>query len=204
MEINNTFRVAVAPEAAWRLLTDVERIAPCLPGAQLEQAIGDEYHGNVKVKLGPVTMQYKGTARFTEKDDEAMRGVLVAQAREARGQGTANATIRASLRPDGDGSRVDVVTDLAITGKAAQFGRGMIAEVSERLLGQFAQNLEAMIAADSDRSAGAPTDARTPQDVAPVDLLDAAGASVAKRLLPALGAVAVIILAITAWRRRAH
>lgn len=194
MEITNSFRVAVPSHAAWRLLTDIERIAPCLPGAQLEEKIGDEYRGSVKVKLGPVTMQYKGTARFVEQDDEAMRGVLVAQARESRGQGTVNATIKASLRPDGDGTWVDVVTDMAITGKAAQFGRGMISEVSERLLGQFAQQLETMIARDRapTSTVAPPTLSDRPKEVAPVDLLEAAGLSVAKRAVPPLLVLAAL------------
>jgi carbon monoxide dehydrogenase subunit G len=142
MELSNEFVVPVGVEEAWRLLTDVERIAPCMPGAELTEIEGDEYRGVVKVKVGPITAQYKGKAAFVEKDDAAHKAVLRAEGRDTRGQGNANATITATLVSEGSGTRVKVVTDLAITGRAAQFGRGVMADVSTKLLGQFVSCLE--------------------------------------------------------------
>jgi uncharacterized protein len=142
VELTNEFRVGVPIEDAWAILTDVERIAPCMPGAQLEEIAGDDYRGVVKVKVGPITAQYKGVAHFQERDEAAHKVVLKAEGRDTRGQGNANALVTATLVPDGDGTRVSVVTDLTITGKVAQFGRGVLADVSAKLLGQFVDNLE--------------------------------------------------------------
>ena len=142
MELSNEFVVPVAVDEAWVLLTDVERIAPCMPGAELQEIDGAEYRGVVKVKVGPITAQYKGKATFVEKDDAGHRAVLRAEGRDTRGQGNANATITATLVPEGSGTKVTVVTDLAITGRAAQFGRGVMADVSTKLLGQFVSCLE--------------------------------------------------------------
>ncbi|MGC9961677.1 MAG: SRPBCC family protein [Acidimicrobiales bacterium] len=165
MELTNEFVVAVPVEQAWAVLTDVERIAPCLPGAELQEVEGDDYRGIVKVKVGPITASYKGTARFVEKDDTAHRGVLKAEGRETRGQGNASATIVATLSPSGEGTKVEVVTDLAITGKVAQFGRGVLADVSGKLLEQFVHNLESMVLAPAAASpagdAGSPPGAAT-------------------------------------------
>jgi hypothetical protein len=147
VDLTNEFRVAVPVERAWEVLTDVERIAPCMPGAQLQEIEGDEYRGIVKVKVGPITAQYKGAARFVEQDEAGHRAVLRAQGRETRGQGNANATITAQLEPDGDGTKISVVTDLTITGRVAQFGRGVLADVSAKLLGQFADCLETKLLA---------------------------------------------------------
>ena len=142
MELTNEFVVPVAVDDAWKLLTDVERIAPCMPGAELQEIDGAEYRGIVKVKVGPITAQYKGKATFIEKDDAGHKAVLRAEGRDTRGQGNANATITATLQSEGDGTKVKVVTDLAITGRAAQFGRGVMADVSTKLLGQFVDCLE--------------------------------------------------------------
>jgi len=142
MELKNEFEVNVAVPEAWKVLTDIERIAPCLPGAELREIAGEEYRGIVKVKLGPISAEYKGVARFTELDRERYRAVLRADGRETRGQGNATATITADLVPSAKGTKVSVVTDLAITGKVAQFGRGVLGDVSSKLLGQFAENLE--------------------------------------------------------------
>ena len=147
MDLTNEFRVGVPVEEAWKVLTDVERIAPCMPGAQLQEIEGDEYRGVVKVKVGPITAQYKGAARFVEKDEAAHRAVLRAEGRETRGQGNANATITAQLDSDGDGTKISVTTDLTITGRIAQFGRGVLADVSTKLLGQFADCLETKLLA---------------------------------------------------------
>jgi carbon monoxide dehydrogenase subunit G len=155
VELTNEFRVGVPVEQAWEVLTDVERIAPCMPGAQLQEIEGDEYRGIVKVKVGPITAQYKGAARFVEKDEAAHRAVLRAEGRETRGQGNANATITAQLDPDGDGTKISVITDLTITGRVAQFGRGVLADVSTKLLGQFADCLESKLLAGESGGAGA-------------------------------------------------
>jgi len=142
MELTNEFDVEVPVEEAWAILTDLERIAPCMPGAQLTEVEGDEFRGNVKVKVGPITAQYKGVARFAEKDDANHRAVIDAQGRDTRGQGNANALITATLAAQGTGTRVTVNTDLKLTGKVAQFGRGAIADVSGALLDQFVSCLE--------------------------------------------------------------
>jgi carbon monoxide dehydrogenase subunit G len=144
MELNNEFEVDRPIDEAWALLTDVERIAPAMPGAQLEEIEGDEFRGSVKVKVGPITANYKGKATFIEKDDQNHRAVLRAEGRDVR-QGNANATITALLVPTGRGTKVTVNTDLAVTGKVAQFGRGVMAEVTEKLLNQFVQNLETKV-----------------------------------------------------------
>src|SRR6266516_5342108 len=142
MKLENEFRVDVPVEEAWRVLLDVERIAPCMPGAQLQEVEGDEYRGNVKVKVGPITAQYKGAARIIEADESARRVVIKAEGRDTRGQGNASATVTATLVADGGGTDVSIDTDLNVTGKVAQFGRGVMADVSSKLLGQFAENLQ--------------------------------------------------------------
>jgi carbon monoxide dehydrogenase subunit G len=142
MKIENEFTVGVPIERAWEVLTDLEGIAPCLPGARLTGVEGEVYTGKVKIKVGPVVSEYAGTARFAEKDDAAYRAVIDAKGRDSRGAGNASAAIHASLRPDGDRTVVSVSTDLNVSGKIAQFGSGMIKEVSGKLMGQFAANLE--------------------------------------------------------------
>ncbi len=147
MELNNEFEVAIPVAEAWKVLTDVEKIAPCMPGAELREVEGDEYRGLVKVKVGPITASYRGTARFEELDAKAHKAVLKAEGRETRGQGNATALIKATLSPSTKGTKVEVVTDLAITGKVAQFGRGVLADVSGKLLDQFVHNLETTVLA---------------------------------------------------------
>jgi carbon monoxide dehydrogenase subunit G len=142
MELTNDFHVNVPLDRAWAVLTDVERIAPCMPGAQLEEIEGNEYRGGVKIKVGPITAQYKGKATFLEKDDINHKAVLRAEGRDTKGQGNASATITATLVAAGTGTDVKVSTDLTITGKVAQFGRGVLADVSAKILGQFVTCLE--------------------------------------------------------------
>jgi uncharacterized protein len=154
MELTNEFKVGVPVERTWEVLTDVELIAPCMPGAQLQEIEGEEYRGVVKVKVGPITAQYKGAARFLEKDEAGHKVVLRAEGRETRGQGNANATITATMTPESDGTQVTVVTDLTITGRVAQFGRGVMADVSSKLLGQFVDCLESKLLSDSDSDSG--------------------------------------------------
>jgi carbon monoxide dehydrogenase subunit G len=165
MNIDHEFTVPTSADRAWELLTDLEQVATCMPGAQLTGVEDDVYTGLVKIKVGPVTAQYKGTASFVEKDDEGRHAVVSAKGKEARGSGTAAATIDMRLRPDGDEHTVvSVSTDLKISGKIAQFGSGMIQEVSTKLLGQFSQCLESRIsnggtaapAADGDTAGTAP------------------------------------------------
>lgn len=158
MELTNRFTVGVPLDAAWSVLTDVERIAPCLPGAQLQEVDGDDYRGVVNVKVGPITAQYKGKATFVDRDDVRHVAVLKAEGRETKGQGNASATITASLRPHGEGTAVDVVTELTISGKVAQFGRGVLADVSSKLLDQFVECLETDLLAAPFAPAAATTD----------------------------------------------
>jgi carbon monoxide dehydrogenase subunit G len=144
MELVHEFSVPVPVEQAWQVLTDVERIAPCLPGAELTGADGDTYQGQVKIKVGPITAQYRGTASFAEKDEAQHRVVLKASGRDTRGQGNASATVTATMAAadGGAATTVSIVTDLTVSGRVAQFGRGVMADVSARLLGQFVRNLE--------------------------------------------------------------
>jgi uncharacterized protein len=200
MDLTNEFRVPLAVDDAWAVLTNIERIAPCMPGATLEGAEGDEYRGSVKVKVGPMTTQYKGTVRFLERDDAGYRAVLRAEGREARGQGSAAATITATISSDGDGSAVSVITDLTISGKVAQFGRGVLADVSTRLMGQFVDCLEKdLAAAPAAPTAAAPVTTALPSPAEPVDLVATAGAPVAKRAVPLF---ALAFLAYWLLRRR--
>lgn len=147
MRIQDRFTVNVPIEQAWQVLLDVERVAPCMPGAQLQTVDGDDYHGICKVKLGAITANFKGTVRFVEVDAEARRVVLNAKGREARGSGNATATVIAQLREiDADTTEAEIDTDLSVTGRMAQFGRGVMADVSAKLLGEFARRLEESLA----------------------------------------------------------
>jgi carbon monoxide dehydrogenase subunit G len=166
MQIEDQFRVPVPVDDAWRLLLDIERIAPCLPGAQLQEVEGDEYRGVVKVKVGPITAQYKGTAHLEQVDDAAHTAVLRAIGRDTRGQGNASAAIKLAMRADGDATVVSIDADLAVTGKVAQFGRGVLADVSAKLLTQFVDNLERdVLAGDAPRDDAPRDDA--PREDAP-------------------------------------
>jgi carbon monoxide dehydrogenase subunit G len=148
MHLNHEFVVPVPVEQAWDVLLDVERIAPCLPGATVESVEGDSFAGRVKVKVGPITVTYKGTATFVQRDETSHRATIKADGREARGSGTAAATIEAVLHDEGERTRVTLDTELAITGRPAQFGRGVMVDVSNKLLGMFADCLETTLAAD--------------------------------------------------------
>ncbi len=162
MELVNDFTVNVPVGEAWTTLTDVERIAPCLPGAQLQEIEGDTFRGVVKVKVGPILAQFKGQAHFVEKDDVNHKAVLKAEGRETGGKGNASAMITAQLTPQGESTTyVKVTTDLTITGKVAQFGRGAMADISNKLLGQFVENLETMVLVKDGASTAAATSAAT-------------------------------------------
>ena len=150
IELDNTFTVPVPPEQAWDVLLDVERIAPCMPGASVTAVEGDQIEGQVKVKLGPLSLTYKGTAKFTEKDEANRTISIEATGKETRGAGTASANVQATLTPAEAGSTlVAIHTSLNVTGRPAQFGRSLLPEVSGKLIAQFASNLEALITADS-------------------------------------------------------
>jgi carbon monoxide dehydrogenase subunit G len=155
--LEHSFTVPVPVSQAWEVLLDIERIAPCMPGAALTSFEGDDFAGTVKVKLGPVSLTFKGKGRFVERDEAAHRVVLTASGADSRGGGTAAAKVTASLHDAGDaGTRVEVATDLDVTGKAAQFGRGLIGDVSAKLIGQFADCLAGKLAAGAAPPAGEP------------------------------------------------
>ena len=225
MELQHSFAVPVGVDQAWAVLVDIEQVAPCMPGAALDTVDGDEFTGSVKVRLGPIGLTYKGKARFVEKDEIAHRAVIDAQGKDARGNGTASATVTATLHPQDDGTLVEVNTDLAITGKPAQFGRGVMADVGNKLIGQFADCLAGKLAKAGEpaaepatatpdsapqRAAGQPVSATTapealeaPADeVAPIDLMASAGPAVLKRLAPVALLLAGLALLIILRRRR--
>jgi carbon monoxide dehydrogenase subunit G len=145
VQLENSFTVPVPVDEAWRVLLDIERIAPCMPGAALDSVNGDDFTGRVKVKLGPINLTYQGKASFVEKDEAAHRAVIDAKGKDQRGNGTAAATVTANLKAEGSITRVDVLTDLNITGRPAQFGRGVMTDVGNKLLGQFADKLAAQL-----------------------------------------------------------
>jgi carbon monoxide dehydrogenase subunit G len=160
VQLENSFTVPVPIDEAWRVLLDIERIAPCMPGAVLDSVTGDEFTGRVKVKLGPINLTYQGKASFVEKDAAAHQAVIDARGKDQRGNGTAAATITANLAPEGPVTRVHVLTDLNITGRPAQFGRGVMTDVGNKLLGQFADKLAAQLGqgdaqGSADRAEGA-------------------------------------------------
>ena len=146
MELEHSFTIPVPPEQAWPVLLDVERIAPCMPGATVDSVEGEVVKGRIKVKVGPVALTYSGTARFTERDEQSRSIKLEASGKETRGAGTASATIRSSLADEGGQTRVVVHTTMNVTGRPAQFGRGVMAEVSGRIIEKFATNLGALLA----------------------------------------------------------
>ncbi|HEV7719658.1 MAG TPA: SRPBCC family protein [Iamia sp.] len=261
MELTNTFTVSTPIDEMWPILCDIERIAPCLPGAQLTEVEGEEYRGEVKLKVGPINARFKGTARMVERDDDAHRAVLEASGKDTGGKGNANATITASaVVAAGGGTEVTITTDLSITGKVAQFGRSAMNDISTKLLGQFVTCLETRVLAGEDvasaavetaapsaeaepvvdvtegaaaaaagpgspvETAPAPAAGGVPTGTAatgggattsssggarridapepePIDLLDAAGAPVAKKLALPVAAVMAVFFALY-WRRR--
>lgn len=194
MELKNTFTVPADIDTAWKTLLDVEAIAPCMPGATLESVEGDQFTGNVKVKLGPVSMTYGGEAHFVSKDGSAHKAVIEGTGKEARGSGTAKALVTIELIAENPTTtRVEVATDLTITGKAAQFGRGVMQDVAGRLVTQFAGNLETLIGAqESSASTGEPVTA-TVKPTEALDLGTVAMAPVLKRVVPVVIILAAVI-----------
>ncbi len=203
MDLNHEFTVPVPVGDAWRILTDVECIAPCLPGAKLEESNGDTHSGFVKVKVGPIQAQFKGQASFLERDDVAYKAVLKGEGRDTTGKGNASALITAQLLEESPTStKVTVTTDLNITGKVAQFGRGAMADISNKLLDQFVENLNGLIAAgdtsatsDNATSSGAPSAPAAEKEVEALDLLSVSSGAILKRALP----VVVVIAAVVIW-----
>jgi carbon monoxide dehydrogenase subunit G len=197
MLLTNEFVVARPIDETWAVLTDIERIAPCMPGAQLTGVEGDEYQGKVKVKVGPMTAQFSGTAVFKERDEAAHRAVIEAKGRDASGKGRASALVTAVLAAEGATTKVTVETDLNIAGPLAQMGRSTIADISTRLLTQFVANLEQQLATETTTSTE-PSTVDLPE-APPVDLTRVAGTGTLVRLaLPVVIAVAAVV-AIVVW-----
>jgi carbon monoxide dehydrogenase subunit G len=210
MDLVHEFTVPVPVDDAWRILTDVERIAPCLPGAQLQEIEGDTYRGIVKVKVGPIQAQFKGQASFVEQDHVAHRVVLKGEGRDTTGKGNASALITAELTSlTASSTSVKVLTDLSITGKVAQFGRGAMADISDKLLAQFVENLNTLIGeqqASPAPAAPAPAAATTEEDEAPqirkidapeaeaLDLLSVSSGAIVKRAIPVVIAIAAVVI----------
>ncbi|MFF4272570.1 SRPBCC family protein [Streptomyces sp. NPDC001536] len=194
MELHHEFTVPVPVDDAWRALLDIERVAPCMPGATVEDYDGKTVNGSVKVKVGPITVTYKGTAVFEEQDEDAHRVVLIASGRETRGQGTVRANVTGTLTEQDGGTAVSVRTDLTVTGRPAQFGRGVMAEVGDRIIGQFAQNLAEQLG-DKPQETSPPVDE-------PLDLFRTAGVPVAKRAAAAVAVVVALVVVLRRWRRR--
>lgn len=205
MDLQNSFVVPADIDTAWKTLLDVQKIAPCMPGAALTKVDGDNFEGTVKVKLGPVSMTYGGVASFLEKDESTHRAVIEGTGKESRGSGTAKAIVTTQLVAESPTTtRVEVSTDLVITGKPAQFGRGVMQDVAGRIVDQFAGNLAAVIsssqapaAVPADASAnGAPSvveaPAALPQAADSIDLLGTAGAPILKRAIPVVAGILVI------------
>ena len=242
MRLDHEFTVPVPAAQAWPVLLDVDRIAPCMPGATITKVDGDDFEGTVKVKVGPITVTYGGTASFLEKDEAQRIAVIEARGKETRGSGTATARVTAQLFDNGDDStRVAVTTDLSVTGKPAQFGRGVMSDVGNKLLGRFADCLAGELAGNSMATpAPAPADAvpasaesgvpaqsqveaasanpdsasatesgapasvldAPSREAEPIDLMEAAGGAVAKRVLPAMGALVLLAVLLVVLRRR--
>jgi carbon monoxide dehydrogenase subunit G len=228
MELEHEFTVPVPAEDAWKVLLDIERVAPCMPGATLEAVEGEEFRGRVKIKVGPIQVTYTGTARFVQKDDAKLRAVIEARGKEVRGAGTAAMTVTAQLHEQNGSTRVTAATDLAITGRPAQFGRGVLAETGGKIIGQFADCLATQLTRGSEASpeVGAPS----PEAEAPaaaeqphprvtslpererptsdtIDLLETAGVPILKRLVPVLTvfvALTMIFVGLRRARRRRH
>ena len=209
MKIANQFTVSAPIDQAWDVLCDLERVIPLMPGAQLTGHEGDDYLGKVKVKVGPVTSEFSGKVRFVEQDRDQHRAVIDAKGKESRGTGNAAATVTAQLDEDGERTNVSVDTDLKIVGKLAQFGSGMLQQVSEKLLGQFVESLEAKLAAENSPAAASPESPESPAPAAqsqpepePIDLLELAGGDQLKKYGSVALAVLAVLVLIWVLRRR--
>jgi uncharacterized protein len=220
MDLQNSFVVPSDIETAWKTLHDVEGLAPCMPGATLTSHDGDDFTGSVKVKLGPVSMVFAGTARFVNKDKDSWTVVIEGSGKETKGTGTAKGLVTAVLVEEApDRTRVDVNTEITITGKAAQFGRGVMQDVAARIIDQFSANLAAMMtaggaeavaeaeaiavgAAAAGTATAAARPAAMPHHEDSIDLLGTAGAPVLKRAIPVVIGLAIVIGVIVWIARR--
>lgn len=208
MDLHHEFTVPVPAAEAWKMLTDLERLAPCLPGAQLTEIEGDIHRGQIKIKVGPILAQFTGQAAFVSRDATTFRASLKADGRDTGGKGNASATITAQLQPVGEHSATCTVdTQLSISGKVAQFGRGALADVSNKLLLQFVDNLNALIASQPVELAPAsapPTPSvrkiEQTHEVEPLNMLDAAGGAVLKRLVPVFVVIAAVVAGVVIFR----
>jgi len=191
MELMHSFTVPVPRARAWDVLLDVERIAPCMPGATLEHSDRDSFGGRVKVKVGPIQVTYTGKARFVERDDTAYVAVIDATGKESRGSGTVKATIRCALHDEGtDATRVAVTTDLSITGRPAQLGRGVMSDVGNKIIGQFAACLEDEITNPAGASVSAGAEPAAEALAVPLGTDAPVGAADADAVVPAGAAAA--------------
>lgn len=205
MKIANEFTVSAPIEEAWDVLIDLEQVIPLMPGAQMTGHDGDDVLGKVKIKVGPVTSEFNGKVHFVERDRDGRRAIIDAKGKESRGTGNAAATVTAVMHEEGDRTRVTVETDLKIVGKLAQFGSGMLQQVSEKLLGQFVESLEAKLAAGDSPVAAEPADeppapravpiAAAPEP-APIDLFELAGGTALKKYTPIVLAAFAVLAAI--------
>jgi carbon monoxide dehydrogenase subunit G len=225
MKIENEFTVDAPIQEVWNVLMDLERVTPCLPGAALTEQAGDEYKGTMSVKLGPISQEYEGTVKIDRADEDARQAVLKADGKDARGQGTVSGTITSTLHEENGGTRVQVETDVQVTGRAAQFGRGMMQDVAEKLAGQFADCLENEImgikeepeqpdASEAEPSAdGAAEEESQPhrriiqqdREVEPLDLSEASRGAVLKRVkqaAPVAAGIGALIVVALLLRRR--
>ena len=210
MKIENEFVVDAPVQQAWEVILDLERVAPCLPGAALEEAAGDEYQGTMAVKLGPISAKYRGTVKVEEADEENHRAVLRASGKDLRGQGTASATIDCTMNGENGATRVRVETDMQVTGRVAQFGRGIMQDVATKMLEQFAACVEREIvsggaeekpeqpAADSSNGAAQPEPRKiSPRETQPLDLGAVSREALLKRAAPLAAGLAGLVLAVT-------
>lgn len=217
MKIANQFTVRAPIEQAWDVLCDLEQVIPLMPGAQLIGHEGEDYLGKVKVKVGPVTSEFTGKVRFVEQDPDQHRAVIDGKGKESRGTGNAAATVTAQLHEAGERTHVTVDTDLKIVGKLAQFGSSMLQQVSEKLLGQFVESLEAELAAknapspasaeisangETAAAATQPRPAPAAAEPAPIDLLELAGGGQLKKYGSVLLAVLTVLVLVWVLRRR--
>ncbi|GAA3471710.1 SRPBCC family protein [Nonomuraea roseola] len=216
MRFEHEFTVPVPIEQAWAALLDVERVAPCLPGATLDIVEGEEFTGRMKVKVGPITVTYRGTARFEDVDKDAYTLTLQASGKEARGSGTASASVTARLTPAGEATAVRVESSFNVTGRPAQFGRGVMAEVGGKLIDRFAENLAELLGESQSeerhlaavpeldeedaRPSGTLRTSLTPDEEA-LDLLEIAGTPLLKRVAPVAGAIAGLLFLVWLIRR---
>jgi len=224
MKLENEFTVDAPVEQGWEVLLDLERVTPCLPGAQLTEQSGDEYKGTMKVRIGPVTQEYEGTVKIDEADESEHRAVLKADGKDVRGQGTASATITSTLHGENGSTRVRVETDMRLSGRIAQFGGGTHQEVAEKIMGQFAECLEKEImggGAEEEEPAAEPSEdgaaeeeeqprrriIQQDREVEPLDLGEASREAVLKRLkqaapMVAAGVGALVVVVLLLRRRR--